>query len=215
MQRLRYEDLLNKQPLLRQIHQADGQPLTAEQNRILEAQLRTQRELLNSLLQGGDTLLLELTKLKVSNGQLEDALKEVNEATHRYLFWTSDVRPMTIAWPLEIAQDLRRLISLDTFSQLGKASVMMLTSKETILPLFGALILVGCSIYSRRYFTRFLERSAAKAQQRRQSDSGSLLADVTHSFLVDSRRVTAACAVDDAGLRLARGVALSAGGRDW
>uniref|UniRef100_UPI0013D02B6F hypothetical protein n=1 Tax=Enterobacter hormaechei TaxID=158836 RepID=UPI0013D02B6F len=77
-----------------------------------------------------------------------------NEATHRYLFWTSDVRPMTIAWPLEIAQDLRRLISLDTFSQLGKASVMMLTSKETILPLFGALMLVGCSIYSRRYFTR-------------------------------------------------------------
>lgn len=55
------------------------------------------------MLQGGDTLLLELTKLKVSNGQLEDALKEVNEATHRYLFWTSDVRPMTIAWPLEIA----------------------------------------------------------------------------------------------------------------
>ncbi len=104
VQRLRYEDLLNKQPLLRQIHQADGQPLTAEQNRILEAQLRTQRELLNSLLQGGDTLLLELTKLKVSNGQLEDALKEVNEATHRYLFWTSDVRPMTIAWPLEIAR---------------------------------------------------------------------------------------------------------------
>lgn len=103
VQRLRYEDLLNKQPQLRQIHQADGQPLTAEQNRILEAQLRTQRELLNSLLQGGDTLLLELTKLKVSNGQLEDALKEVNEATHRYLFWTSDVRPMTIAWPLEIA----------------------------------------------------------------------------------------------------------------
>ncbi len=55
------------------------------------------------MLQGGDTLLLELTKLKVSNGQLEDALKEVNEATHRYLFWTSDVRPMTIARPLEIA----------------------------------------------------------------------------------------------------------------
>ena len=73
------------------------------------------------MLQGGDTLLLELTKLKVSNGQLEDALKEVNEATHRYLFWTSDVRPMTIAWPLEIAQDLRRLISLDTFSQVGQS----------------------------------------------------------------------------------------------
>ena len=38
--------------------------------------------------------MLELTKLKVANGQLEDALKEINEATHRYLFWTSDVSPI-------------------------------------------------------------------------------------------------------------------------
>ncbi len=55
--RMRYEELLNKQPQLRQIRQANGQPLTAEQNQILDAQLRTQRELLNSLLQGGDTLI--------------------------------------------------------------------------------------------------------------------------------------------------------------
>lgn len=160
--RMRYEDLLNKQTQLRQIHQADGQPLTAEQRRILEAQLRTQRELLNSLLQGGDTLILELTKLKVANSQLEDALKEVNEATHRYLFWTADVSPITFSWPIEIVQELRRLLSLDTISQLGKATAMMLTSKETLLPLFGALVLVGFSIYSRRHFTRFLERSSAR-----------------------------------------------------
>lgn len=55
---------------------------------------------------------------------------------------------MAFAWPIEIVQDLRRLISLDTFSQLGQASVMMITSKETIFPLLGALILVGFSIYS-------------------------------------------------------------------
>jgi potassium efflux system protein len=60
---------------------------------------------------------------------------------------------MTFSWPIEIVQDLRRLISLDTFSQLGQASVMMLTSKETIFPLLGRLILVGFSIYSRRHFT--------------------------------------------------------------
>jgi potassium efflux system protein len=172
VQRLHFEDLLNKQPQIRQIRQADGQPLTSEQNRILEAQLRTQRELLNSLLQGGDTLILELTKLKVSNSQLEDALKEVSEATHRYLFWTSDVRPMTFAWPIEIVQDLRRLISLDTFSQLGQASVMMITSKETIFPLLGALILVGFSIYSRRHFTRFLERSSARVGKSPRITSG-------------------------------------------
>ncbi|MBK4329447.1 miniconductance mechanosensitive channel MscM, partial [Enterobacter hormaechei] len=101
VQRLRFEDLLSKQPQLRQIRQADGEPLTSEQNKILQAQLRTQNELLNSLLRGGDTLMLELTKLKVANGQLEDALKEINEATHRYLFWTSDVSPIGFSWPLE------------------------------------------------------------------------------------------------------------------
>ena len=184
--RLRYEDLLNKQPQLRQIRQADGQPLTSEENRILEAQLRTQRELLNSLLQGGDTLILELTKLKVSNSQLEDALKEVNEATHRYLFWTSDVRPIDFSWPIEIVQDLRRLISLDTFSQLGKATMMMLTSRQTLFPLFGALLLVGFSISSRKHFTRFLERSSARVGKVTQDHFWLTMRTVFWSILVAS-----------------------------
>ncbi|SUX70810.1 putative mechanosensitive channel protein [Citrobacter braakii] len=204
--RMRYEDLLNKQPQLRQIHQADGQPLTAEQSSILNAQLRTQRELLNSLLQGGDTLILELTKLKVSNSQLEDALKEVNEATHRYLFWTSDVSPISLSWPVDIVQDLRRLISLDTFNQLGKASIMMLTSKETLLPLFAALVLVGFSLSSRKHFTRFLERSSCPG---RESHPGPLLADDTHGVLVDTRRFSVAGAVGNARLRIAGSLALS------
>ncbi|MFP2467017.1 miniconductance mechanosensitive channel MscM [Pseudescherichia vulneris] len=184
--RLRYEDLLSKQPQLREIRQADGQPLASDETRILEAQLRTQRELLNSLLQGGDTLILELTKLKVANGQLEEALKEINEATHRYLFWTSDVSPITFAWPLEIVQDLRRLISLDTFSQLGKASVMMLTSKETLIPLFAALILVGFSISSRKHFTRFLERSSNRVGKVTQDHFWLTLRTVFWSILVAS-----------------------------
>ncbi len=54
--------------------------------------------------------MLELTKLKVANGQLEDALKEINEATHRYLFWTSDVSPIGFSAAGD-RPDLRRLIS--------------------------------------------------------------------------------------------------------
>ena len=184
--RMRYEDLLNKQPQLRQIRQADGQQLTGEQRRILDAQLRTQRELLTSLLQGGDTLILELTKLKVSNSQLEDALREVNEATHRYLFWTADVSPLTLSWPIDIVQDLRRLISLDTFSQLGKASIMMLTSKETLFPLFAALVLVGFSLYSRKHFSRFLERSASRVGKVTQDHFRLTLRTVFWSILVAS-----------------------------
>ncbi|MFS9663289.1 hypothetical protein, partial [Klebsiella pneumoniae] len=42
------------------------------------------------------------------------------------------------------------------------ASAMMLTSKETLLPLFADLLLVGFSISSRRHFSRFLERSSAR-----------------------------------------------------
>ncbi|EPY6703837.1 miniconductance mechanosensitive channel MscM [Klebsiella quasipneumoniae] len=186
VQRLRFEDLLSKQPQLRQIRQADGEPLTSEQNKILQAQLRTQNELLNSLLRGGDTLMLELTKLKVANGQLEDALKEINEATHRYLFWTSDVSPIGFSWPLEIVQDLRRLISLDTISELGKASAMTLTSKETLLPLFAALLLVGFSISSRRHFTRFLERSSARVGKVTQDHFWLTLRTVFWSILVAS-----------------------------
>ena len=184
--RIRYEDLVNKQPQLREIRQNDGKPLTAEESRILDAQLRTQRELLTSLLQGGDTLILELTKLKVANGQLEDALKEINEATHRYLFWTSDVSPVGLSWPLEIVQDLRRLISLNTFSQLGKASVMMLTSKETLIPLFAALILVGFSISSRKHFTRFLERSSSRVGKVTQDHFWLTMRTVFWSILVAS-----------------------------
>ncbi len=115
--------------------------------------------------------MLELTKLKVANGQLEDALKEINEATHRYLFWTSDVSPIGFSrrWrsSRSAAPDLP-----DTISELGKASAMMLTSKETLLPLFAALLLVGFSISSRRHFTRFLERSSARVGKVTQITSG-------------------------------------------
>lgn len=186
VQRLRYEDQLSKQPQLRQLRQASGQPLTQEQSRILDAQLRTQRELLSSLLQGGDALILELTKLRVANSQLEDALKEVNEATHRYLFWTADVSAISLSWPLDIMQDLRRLLSLDTLGQLGKAAGMMLTSRETLIPLFAALVLVGFSISSRRHFSAFLERSSSRVGKVTQDHFYLTIRTVFWSILVAS-----------------------------
>ena len=87
---------------------------------------------------------------------------------------------------MEIVQDLRRLISLDTISELGKASAMMLTSKETLLPLFAALLLVGFSISSRRHFTRFLERSSARVGKVTQDHFWLTLRTVFWSILVAS-----------------------------
>ncbi|WP_033792361.1 miniconductance mechanosensitive channel MscM [Pantoea septica] len=162
VQRLRYEDLLQQQETLRKAHQPDGKPFSAEQRRILDAQLKTQRELLNSLISGCDTLILEITKLKVANTQLQDALTDVKDATHRYLFWTADISPIGLNYLVEVARDLSRLLSLDTLGQLGKALAMMVTSRETVLPLIGAVLLVGFSLRTRRHFNAFLARSASK-----------------------------------------------------
>lgn len=162
VQRLHYEDLLGKQQQYRQGRQDDGQPLSAAQQRILQAQLRTQADLLNSLLSGCDSQILELTKLKVANTQLVDALKDITDAAHRYLFWVADVSPLSFNYPLQTMHDLNRLLSLDTLSQLGKASVMMVTSKETLMPLFGALILVIVSVSSRRHYYNFLDRASSR-----------------------------------------------------
>ena len=162
VQRLGYEDLLQQQETLRKAHQPDGKPFSAEQRRILDAQLKTQRELLNSLISGCDTLILEITKLKVANTQLQDALTDVKDATHRYLFWTADISPIGLNYPVEVARDLSRLLSLDTLGQLGKALAMMATSRETVLPLIGAVLLVGFSLRTRRHFNAFLARSASK-----------------------------------------------------
>jgi len=162
VQRLGYEDLLQQQETLRKAHQPDGKPFSAEQRRILDAQLKTQRELLNSLISSCDTLILEITKLKVANTQLQDALTDVKDATHRYLFWTADISPIGLNYPVEVARDLSRLLSLDTLGQLGKALAMMATSRETVLPLIGAVLLVGFSLRTRRHFNAFLARSASK-----------------------------------------------------
>lgn len=63
---------------------------------------------------------------------------------------------------------------------------MMLTSKETLLPLFAALLLVGFSISSRRHFTCFLERSSARVGKVTQDHFWLTLRTVFWSILVAS-----------------------------
>lgn len=162
VQRLHYEDLLARQHVLRDTRQMEGKSITDEQRRILEAQLNTQGELLNSLISGCDALILEITKLKVANTQLQDALGDVTDATHRYLFWTADVNPITLHYPVQVVQDLTRLLSLDSLGQLGKALVMVATSKESVFPVIGALLLVIFSLSSRRHYQAFLARAASR-----------------------------------------------------
>lgn len=158
VQRLQYQELMNQ--LSQQSKQDDG--LTQAQSSILEAQLTTQRNLLNSLLTGCDTKIIELTKLKVVNRQLEEAMKDIQEAAHRYLFWVADVNPIRLSFPLDVGHDLRRLVTLDTLNQLSNALCMMLTRQETLIPLFAAMLLVGFSLTSRSHYYAFLEYSSSR-----------------------------------------------------
>jgi len=184
VQRLRYEEQLDKQQQYRKGRQDDGKPLTSAQQKILESQLRTQSDLLNSLLSGCDNQILELTKLKVANGQLVDALKDIHDAAHRYLFWVADVSPISLSYPVMVVHDLKRLLSLDTLAQLSEATVMMFTSKETLTPLFGALILVIISISSRRHYNAFLERASSRVGKVTQDHFSLTMRTVFWSVLV-------------------------------
>jgi len=184
VQRLRYEELIERQQQLRQLRQDDGTPLTADQRKLLDAQLKTQRELISSLLSGSDNLIFEVTKLKVVNAQLEDALREVQEATHRYLFWTADVSAVGLSLPLDLMRDLKSLLSLDTLGQLSGALGMMVTGQETVLPVIGALLLVGFSLSSRRHYSDFLNRSASKVGKVTQDRFGLTMRTVFWSILV-------------------------------
>ncbi|UAN46320.1 miniconductance mechanosensitive channel MscM [Serratia sp. JSRIV001] len=185
VQRLNFENQLESLPQrAKELKQDDGSPLTSAQQRIVDAQLRTQRELLNSLLSGCDTQILELTKLKVANTQLVDALNEIQDAAHRYLFWVPDVSPITLSYPLNVAQDLTRVLSLDTLTQLSGAFVMMVTSRETLIPLFGAVLLVIFSISSRKHYHAFLARASSRVGKVTQDEFLLTLRTVFWSILV-------------------------------
>ncbi|NIH16143.1 miniconductance mechanosensitive channel MscM [Serratia symbiotica] len=183
VQRLRFENQLEKLPK-HQFKHDDGSELTNVERRIADAQLRTQRELLNSLLSGCDTQIIELTKLKVANTQLIEALSEIHDAAHRYLFWVPNVNPITLSYPLNAAHDLTSLLSLDTLAQLGGALMMMVTSRETLIPIFGALLLVIFSISSRKHYHAFLARASSRVGKVTQDEFSLTLCTVFWSILV-------------------------------
>lgn len=184
VQRLSLEDRRDQLSHMEPLTKDDGQPLTASQQELVKQQIKMQQELLSSLLSGYDTLILEITKLKVSNNQLIEALVEIKEASHRYLFWVADINPLDLGYPIEVAKDLTKLVSLDTLSELSGALKMMLTTKESVGFIFAALLLVGFSISSRRHYYAFLERASSRIGKVTQDRFSSTIRTVFWSILV-------------------------------
>ena len=133
-----------------------------EQMSLFEQQINSRRDLLNSLLTGSETLIVELAQLKILNSQLSETLVEVNEASHRYLFWAADVNPINLSYPISLLSDINQLISLNTFTELVGAFNMMLTTPDSLGFVFAAALLVIFGISSRKHYNAFLERAATK-----------------------------------------------------
>ncbi|MGP1930175.1 MAG: hypothetical protein ACTS82_01285, partial [Arsenophonus sp. ET-DL12-MAG3] len=64
--------------------QSETKKLTSEQTQIYNSLIQTRKELLNSIISGYDSEILELTKLSIEATQLTDALTDIKDATHRY-----------------------------------------------------------------------------------------------------------------------------------
>ncbi|WP_408949788.1 miniconductance mechanosensitive channel MscM [Limnobaculum xujianqingii] len=184
VQRLSLDEQRDKLIHIAPLLQDDGQPLTVSQQELAKQQIKMQQELLSSLLAGDDSLILELTKLKVSNNQLIDALVEIKDASHRYLFWVADVNTLNLSYPIQVLQDLNKLVSLDTLSELSGAFGMMLTTKESVVLILAALVLVGFGFSSRRHYQAFLERVASRIGKVTQDQFSSTIRTVFWSVIV-------------------------------
>ncbi|NUF26612.1 potassium efflux system protein [Gilliamella bombicola] len=163
--------------------------LTSPLNTLKEATqyrrlLREQTELLKTLISGSDTTILELTKLKIANKQLTNAIDEVNDAAHRYFFWVADVNPISLSYPLDLAKDVIYVIfSIDTLSQLYNASIEVLSAPKPLFLIILSLLFVFTHFKMRTKYNTFLTKSANRVGKVTQ-DSYSLTLKVVICSLI-------------------------------
>lgn len=185
--RLQYQDMLenldsnNKE---NEEKQAKIKNLTPEQTQIYDSLIQTRKELLSSIISGYDSEILELTKLYVAATQLTDALTDIKDATHRYMFWIADTDPIGLNYPITIVKDLTRLLSLDTLSQLSGAIRVIFASRDSLLYLLAAVVIVIFSISTHQHYNNFLLRASTRIGKVTQDRFALTLRTVFWSILI-------------------------------
>lgn len=190
--RLQYQDMLenldsnnldsnNKE---NEEKQAEIKNLTPEQTQIYDSLIQTRKELLSSIISGYDSEILELTKLYVAATQLTDALTDIKDATHRYMFWIADTDPISLNYPITIVKDLTRLLSLDTLSQLSSAIRVIFASQDSLLYLLAAVAIVIFSISTHQHYNNFLLRASTRIGKVTQDRFALTLRTVFWSILI-------------------------------
>jgi len=142
--------------------QAEIKNLTPEQTQIYDSLIQTRKELLSSIISGYDSEILELTKLYFAATQLTDALTDIKDATHRYIFSIAYTDPISLNYPITIVKDLTRLLSLDTLSHLSGAIRVIFASQDSLLYLLAAVAIVIFSISTHQHYNNFLLRASTR-----------------------------------------------------
>ncbi|MDQ1237504.1 MAG: miniconductance mechanosensitive channel MscM [Wigglesworthia glossinidia] len=184
VKRLYFEDLINKLSSEESNKKKIRSILKQEQFKIFEEQLRIQRDLLESLLIGCDSQILELTKLKVLYVQLSEAIKEVKEASHKYLFWVADTNYLTPSFILLIIQDLKKILNKDMLYQFFDAIQVVLISRNTLVLLFSVFLFWCFMLSSYKHYLSFLNRSSTQVGKVNQDRFYITLKNVFWSMLI-------------------------------
>lgn len=162
IQRLYFEELIQKLIKLSEKIKYDDLSINREYKDILNIQINNQRNLLNFLITGCDTQILELTKIKVDQFQLEKIIKEIKDTAHRHLFWVADINPIDFSFLIHVGKDINRLLNFDVFSQILCAFGIIFKNRNIFILLLFALLLIGFNLSSRKHYYMFLENSSKK-----------------------------------------------------
>ena len=178
---------LNDNNFLKQLEQYSNLANSKLDNRKINEYrqlLREQRDLLKTLMSGYDTIILELTKLKIANSQLISAIDSVNDAAHRYFFWVADVNPISTSFLIDLAKDTAyTLFSVDTLSQIYNASLDIIKS-----PLILFLLLAAFAVYidfkAKPKYNQYLEKTALRVGKVTQDSFSLTIKVVIYSLLM-------------------------------
>lgn len=162
--RLQYSHRINQLSTLLSNNKQNNNSIktTSNQKDILEKQLNIQHELIVLIISNYDAQILETTKLKLSYEQLKNILQEIQEATHRYLFWVADVHPITISYFIDVYHDLLRLLTDKTLHQHIKSTLYTIYDEQKILILIilSTITLVSLHFGMQYHYYEFLKRSS-------------------------------------------------------
>ncbi|MBK4775721.1 miniconductance mechanosensitive channel MscM [Candidatus Pantoea edessiphila] len=164
LQRLHYEYLIkNKENLIKKERRniLNTTSIIASDD-FLRKQILIKHELINLLISGCDSLIIENTKLKTSTIKLQDALRKVKKLSQEHLFWIADTYPIGFNNIIDIIRDIKYLLSLGILTHIREGVLNTFLHLNTVLPIIGALLLVILSFALRHKCDDFLEHYAAK-----------------------------------------------------